>query len=90
MGLVSMKPILRIARDNGYGVAAFNILDFLTIKAIIEAAEEIDCAVVFVAAFCEHIRFPLFMVICNKFFSTNKEESAKWLYKKKNKGSYIL
>ncbi len=46
MGLVSMKPMLRVARDEGYGVAAFNIIDFLSTKAIIEAAEEIDSPVI--------------------------------------------
>lgn len=46
MGLVSMKPMLRVAFENKYGVAAFNIIDFLSTKAIIEAAEEIDCPVI--------------------------------------------
>lgn len=46
MGLVSMKPMLAVARDNRYAVGAFNIVDYLSIKAIVDAAEELDAPVI--------------------------------------------
>ena len=40
MPLVNMKPLLRDAMDNGYAVAAFNLVDYGTTKAMVAAAEE--------------------------------------------------
>jgi fructose-bisphosphate aldolase class II len=41
MAYVSMNPILESARKGKYAVGAFNILNHLTAKAVIEAAEEL-------------------------------------------------
>ncbi len=46
MPLVNMKPLLRDAMDNGYAVAAFNLVDYGTVKAMIEAAEELNAPVI--------------------------------------------
>jgi ketose-bisphosphate aldolase len=41
-----MKPVLREAMEQGYAVAAFNLLDFGTTKAMIKAAEELNAPVI--------------------------------------------
>ena len=46
MPLVNMKPVLREAMEQGYAVAAFNLLDFSTTKAMIKAAEELSAPVI--------------------------------------------
>ena len=46
MPLVNMKPLLRDAVDNGYAVAAFNLVDFGTTKAMVKAAEELNAPVI--------------------------------------------
>ena len=46
MPLVNMKPVLREAMANGYAVAAFNLVDFSTTKAMIKAAEELEAPVI--------------------------------------------
>ena len=46
MPLVNMKPLLRDAMDNGYAVAAFNLVDYGTTKAMIKAAEELKAPVI--------------------------------------------
>ncbi len=46
MGLVSMKPVLEAARDGGYAVGAFNIVDYNTALAVVRAAEELDAPVI--------------------------------------------
>lgn len=46
MPLLSMKPILAAARENGYAVGAFNPVDYGTMKAIVEAADELDAPVI--------------------------------------------
>lgn len=46
MPLVNMKPLLRDAMDNGYAVAAFNLVDFGTTKAMVKAAEELNAPVI--------------------------------------------
>jgi ketose-bisphosphate aldolase len=46
MPLVNMKPLLRDAMDNGYAVAAFNLVDYGTTKAMVEAAEELNAPVI--------------------------------------------
>ncbi len=39
MPLVNPMPILNSARQNGYCIGAFNIVDFMTIEAVVAAAE---------------------------------------------------
>jgi ketose-bisphosphate aldolase len=46
MPLVNMKPLLRDAVDNGYAVAAFNLVDYGTTKAMVQAAEELNAPVI--------------------------------------------
>jgi ketose-bisphosphate aldolase len=41
-----MKPLLRDAMDNGYAVAAFNLVDYGTTKAMVKAAEELNAPVI--------------------------------------------
>ncbi len=46
MPMVNMKPVLREAMDQGYAVAAFNLVDYGTTKGIIRAAEELNAPVI--------------------------------------------
>ena len=46
MPLVNMKPLLRDAMDNGYAVAAFNLVDYNTTKGMVAAAEELNAPVI--------------------------------------------
>ena len=46
MPLVNMKPLLRDAMDNGYAVAAFNLVDYGSTKAMVKAAEELNAPVI--------------------------------------------
>lgn len=46
MGLVSMEPILKVARQGGYAVGAFNIVDYNSMLAVVQAAEELDAPVI--------------------------------------------
>ncbi len=46
MPMVNMKPVLREAMDQGYAVAAFNLVDYATTKGIIAAAEELKAPVI--------------------------------------------
>jgi ketose-bisphosphate aldolase len=46
MPMVNMKPVLREAMEQGYAVAAFNLVDFGTTKAMIKAAEELNAPVI--------------------------------------------
>ena len=46
MPLVSMKPILAAARQAGYGVGAFNILDYNSARAVVRAAEKLSAPVI--------------------------------------------
>ena len=46
MPLVNMKPLLRDAMDNHYAVAAFNLVDYGTTKAMVRAAEELNAPVI--------------------------------------------
>ena len=46
MPLVNMKPVLREAMEQGYAVAAFNLVDYGTTKAMIKAAEELKAPVI--------------------------------------------
>ncbi len=46
MGLVSMTLMLRNARESGYAVGAFNILDYNSTLAVVRAAEQLDAPVI--------------------------------------------
>ncbi len=46
MALVNFKQMLRIARKGGYAVAAFNPVDYASMRAMVEAAEEIDAPLI--------------------------------------------
>lgn len=46
MPLISMKPVLRAARDAGYAVGAFNPVDYASMRAIVAAAEAADAPVI--------------------------------------------
>ena len=43
MPLVSLKPVLREAKAKGYAVAAFNPVDYASMKAMVKAAESAKC-----------------------------------------------
>ncbi len=42
MPLVNLKPVLREAKAKGYAVAAFNPVDYASMKAMVKAAEELN------------------------------------------------
>ena len=46
MPLVNMKPLLRDAMENGYAVAAFNLVDYGSTKAMVKAAEGLNAPVI--------------------------------------------
>ncbi|GAB5476106.1 MAG: class II fructose-1,6-bisphosphate aldolase [Maribacter sp.] len=46
MALISIKPMLKIARRDGYAVAAFNPVDYASMKAMIVAAQECNAPVI--------------------------------------------
>jgi ketose-bisphosphate aldolase len=46
MSLVTMKPMLLRARDSGYGIAAFNMIDYNSARAIVDGAQELDAPVI--------------------------------------------
>lgn len=46
MPLVNMKPLLRDAMENSYAVAAFNLVDYNSTKAMVKAAEELNAPVI--------------------------------------------
>lgn len=46
MPLVSMGPMLRRARADGYGIAAYNMIDFNSAKSIIAGAAELSAPVI--------------------------------------------
>jgi ketose-bisphosphate aldolase len=46
MPLVNMKPLLRDAMEQGYAVAAFNLVDYGTTKGMVKAAEELNAPVI--------------------------------------------
>ena len=46
MPLVNLKPVLREAKANGYAVAAFNPVDYASMKAMVKAAEELSAPVI--------------------------------------------
>jgi len=46
MPLVNLKPVLREAKQQGYAVAAFNPVDYASMKAMVKAAEELNAPVI--------------------------------------------
>lgn len=46
MPLVSMAPMLRHARANGYGIAAYNMIDYNSARAIVDAAAQKDAPII--------------------------------------------
>ncbi len=46
MSYVNMEKILKDARKGGYAVGAFNIVNQMTAKAAVEAAEELSCPII--------------------------------------------
>jgi ketose-bisphosphate aldolase len=46
MSCVNMSAVLPRAKQQGYGVGAFNILDFGSMRAVVEAAEELAAPVI--------------------------------------------
>lgn len=46
MPLVNLKPVLREAKAHGYAVAAFNPVDYASMKAMVKAAEELAAPVI--------------------------------------------
>lgn len=46
MPLVAMGPMLREARRNGYGIAAYNMIDYNSARAIVGGASELDAPVI--------------------------------------------
>jgi ketose-bisphosphate aldolase len=46
MPLVNLKPVLAEAKSKGYAVAAFNPVDYASMKAMIAAAEELNAPVI--------------------------------------------
>ena len=46
MPLVSMKPMLAAARRAGYGIGAFNIVDYNSARAVVRAAEQLSAQVI--------------------------------------------
>lgn len=46
MPMVNMKPVLREAMEQGYAVAAFNLVDYGTTKAMVQAAAELNAPVI--------------------------------------------
>ncbi len=46
MPLVNLKPVLREAKAKGYAVAAFNPVDYASMKAMVAAAEELNAPVI--------------------------------------------
>src|SRR5690606_19323763 len=46
MPLVNLKPVLLEAKSKGYAVAAFNPVDYASMKAMVAAAEELNAPVI--------------------------------------------
>ena len=46
MPLISIKPMLARARQAGYGIGAFNIVDYNSARAVVRAAEELRAPVI--------------------------------------------
>jgi ketose-bisphosphate aldolase len=50
MPLVNIKPVLAEAKAKGYAVAAFNPVDYASMKAMVKAAEELNAPVIIQAS----------------------------------------
>ena len=46
MAYVSMKKMLNDAREGSYAIGAFNIVNYLTAKAVVSAAEDLNVPVI--------------------------------------------
>lgn len=46
MSCVNMTELLRDARSRGFGVGAFNVLDYLSMRAVVRTAEELSAPVI--------------------------------------------
>ena len=46
MALVTMGPMLKRARTKGYGIAAYNMIDYNSARAIIEGASALDAPII--------------------------------------------
>lgn len=46
MSLVNMKPMLKQAQRAGYGIAAFNMIDYNSARAIVDGAAELDAPII--------------------------------------------
>lgn len=46
MAYVSMKKMLNDAREGSYAIGAFNIVNYLTVKAVVSAAEDLNVPVI--------------------------------------------
>ncbi|CCN83176.1 putative Fructose-bisphosphate aldolase class 2 [Vibrio nigripulchritudo SFn27] len=46
MPLISMKPMLQDAKRDGYGIAAFNIIDYNSARSVITAAQDLNSPVI--------------------------------------------
>jgi len=46
MGLINMEPMLNAAREGGYAVGAFNIVDYNSMLAVVRAAEGLSAPVI--------------------------------------------
>ncbi len=46
MPMVNIRPLLADAKANGYAIAAFNPVDYASMKAMVKAAEELDAPVI--------------------------------------------
>jgi ketose-bisphosphate aldolase len=46
MALVTMGPMLKCARTKGYGIAAYNMIDYNSARAIIEGASALDAPII--------------------------------------------
>ena len=46
MTLVSMGPMLKKARAAGYGIAAFNMIDYNSARSVVDAASALDAPMI--------------------------------------------
>lgn len=46
MPLVTMKPMLKQAQEAKYGIAAFNMIDYNSARAVVEGAAELDAPII--------------------------------------------
>ena len=46
MPLVAMKPMLRQARADRYGIAAFNMIDYNSARAVVDGAQELNSPII--------------------------------------------